>query len=128
MSKQTEAMKLALDALEYSKDSDHPHYEDQIKAITALREALAEQPAQQEPVGYFRVNDYGRWEENENEHGQPFYTPPQAQPAREPLTDEQIMAIGKELGVKCRLGGNPNIDFEYARAIEAAHGITKGNT
>jgi hypothetical protein len=35
------------------------------------------------------------------------------------LSDEEIMAIGRELGVKCRLGGNPNIDFDYARAIEA---------
>lgn len=42
---------------------------------------------------------------------------------RSPLTDEQIMEIGKELGLKCRLGGNPNIDFDYARAIEAAHQI-----
>ena len=42
---------------------------------------------------------------------------------RKPLTDEHIFAIGKELGLKCRLGGNPNIDIDYARAIEAAHGI-----
>jgi hypothetical protein len=35
------------------------------------------------------------------------------------LTDEEIYAIGKELGLKCRLGGNPNIDLDYARAIEA---------
>ena len=42
-------------------------------------------------------------------------------PAREwvGLTDEEIMAIGRELGLKCRLGGNSNIDFDYARAIEA---------
>jgi hypothetical protein len=46
-------------------------------------------------------------------------TPPAAQPAPVPLTDEQIYAIGKELGMKCRLGGNPNIDLDYARAIEA---------
>ena len=51
-----------------------------------------------------------------------YGTPPAAQPAV-PLTDEQIAAIGKELGLKCRLGGNPNIDFDYARAIEAAHQI-----
>jgi hypothetical protein len=49
----------------------------------------------------------------------PLYTTPQ----RKPLTDEQIFAIGKELGLKCRLGGNTNIDIDYARAIEAAHGI-----
>jgi hypothetical protein len=45
-----------------------------------------------------------------------------APPPRQPwvgLTDEQIMAIGRELGIKCRLGGNSNIDFDYARAIEA---------
>jgi hypothetical protein len=50
----------------------------------------------------------------------PLYTTPQQ---RKPLTDEQIFAIGKELGLKCRLGGNTNIDIDYARAIEAAHGI-----
>jgi hypothetical protein len=56
----------------------------------------------------------------------PLYTtPPAAQPAV-PLTDEQIYAIGKELGMKCRFDGNPNIDLDYARAIEASHGITKG--
>jgi hypothetical protein len=49
-----------------------------------------------------------------------LYTTPQQ---RKPLTDEHIFAIGKELGLKCRLGGNTNIDIDYARAIEAAHGI-----
>jgi hypothetical protein len=49
----------------------------------------------------------------------PLYTPP----PRTALGDEQILAIGRELGVRCKLGGNPNIDFDYARAIEAAHGI-----
>jgi hypothetical protein len=50
----------------------------------------------------------------------PLYTTQPAQPAAwVGLTDEQIYAIGKELGMKCRLGGNPNIDIDYARAIEA---------
>jgi hypothetical protein len=35
------------------------------------------------------------------------------------LTDEEIMEIGRKLGVKCRLGGNQNIDFDYSQAIEA---------
>ena len=44
-----EVMKLALEALE-DKQSDDPYpYSLEIKAINALREALAEQPAQQEP-------------------------------------------------------------------------------
>lgn len=42
---------------------------------------------------------------------------------RKPLTDEKIMEICRELGKQCRLGGNPNIEFDYARAIERAHGI-----
>jgi hypothetical protein len=35
------------------------------------------------------------------------------------LTDEEVFAIAKELGLKCSLGGNPNIDIDYAKAIEA---------
>ena len=47
-----------------------------------------------------------------------LYTTP---PKREwvGLTPDEIMEIGRELGLKCRLGGNPNIDFDYANAIEA---------
>jgi len=44
-------MKLALEALETSM---YPQQK-QLQAITALREALAEQPAQQEPFGYGRI-------------------------------------------------------------------------
>jgi hypothetical protein len=46
-----EAMKLALEALEEITDEVFSPYDNKLgKAITALREALAEQPAQQEPV------------------------------------------------------------------------------
>ena len=34
------------------------------------------------------------------------------------LTPEDILAIGRDLGLKCRLGGNKNIDFDYAQAVE----------
>lgn len=56
MSKQIEAMKLALEALktcdvvDYQQDFDSKKVN---KAITALREALAEQPAQQETKELF---------------------------------------------------------------------------
>lgn len=50
MTKQTEAMKLALEALEGALSDDKPYIEKSKQAIVALREALAEQPAQQEPV------------------------------------------------------------------------------
>jgi hypothetical protein len=149
-----EAMKLALEALELEdmacRYAEEPTPEHIAKAITALREALAEQPAQQQPawrtqggiprfkpqpaqqqpVAEITAEDMGRPFNaiRINTHfykeippvGTKLYTRPQA---REPLTDEQIIAIGKELGLKCRLGGNPNIDFDYVRAIEAAHGI-----
>ena len=50
-------------------------------------------------------------------------TTPQAQPAREPLTDEQILEI------KAQFVWTLDFQFgEFARAIEAAHGITKGKT
>jgi len=50
-----EAMKLALEALEryQVKRQDFDRFADE---ITALREALAEQPAQQEPVGSVHVD------------------------------------------------------------------------
>jgi len=34
------------------------------------------------------------------------------------LTQEEILAIGRELGLKCRLGGNPSIDFDYYYVID----------
>ena len=75
-------------------------------------EALAEQPAQQErnfcPRCGKRVGS--------NDWDVHTCTPPQR--TWVDLTDEEIMAIGRGLGAKCRLGGNPNIDFDYARAIE----------
>ncbi len=57
MTKQTEAMKLALEAFEYIEHNYMSLPAPATKAITALREALAEQPAQQEPAavvsGYY---------------------------------------------------------------------------
>jgi len=35
------------------------------------------------------------------------------------LTQDEVLTIGRQLGLKCRLGGNANIDFDYADAIEA---------
>ena len=107
------------------------------KQTEALREARQPAPAtelrEQEPVAYAVYHRMGgskslHWTEQHSDDGDhnqyllvPLYTSPPAQ--RKPLTDKEIMAIGKELGLKCRLGGNSNIDFDYARAIEAAHGI-----
>jgi len=45
-----EAMKLALEALDAALSDDQPYIEKSKQAITALREALADQPAQQETI------------------------------------------------------------------------------
>lgn len=50
--KQTEALKLALEALEIEESQTAYPGRWLTNAITAIREALAEQPAQQEPVVY----------------------------------------------------------------------------
>jgi len=77
------AARLALEALDCIYSPLHVREINKVgAAMSALREALAEQPApvpeahKQEPVGYFSVNDYGRWEENEGTYGEPLYTAP----------------------------------------------------
>lgn len=149
MTTKDEALKQALDALEFSKSylndlSDAYGTSKKAKpgstawhvlrAITACREALA-QKDEQEPLvwmwnlrsdpihkGYYEKHpaSYGIDVSSQKYIWTPLYTAP---PKRKPLTDEEIMQIGRELGVKCVLGGNPSIDFDYARAIERAHGI-----
>ena len=93
MGKQTEAMKLALEALEnhsgnykLSKSECVTHN----AAIDALREALAEQPAQQEPVAWIVEDQSGErleWVSDAHScHGIPtfpLYTSPPAQ--KEPV-------------------------------------------
>lgn len=114
-----EVMQMALDVL------TNKRYAPSIKETTeALRTALA-QP-EPEPVAVWELQE-GGWDTIADAAwmetlpiGTKLYTAP---PQRKPLSDEAIYAIGKELGLKCLLGGNPNIDIDFARAIEAAHGI-----
>ena len=135
MSKQTEALKLALEALEECRRDprlkyEHPYYD---KTITAIREALAEQPA---PVQGWKLVPVEPTPEQIKEGNKVTWPLPCAQvysamlaaapqpappPQRKPLTDEQI--------VKCwgQVSGTRYGYVAFARAIEAAHGI-KENT
>ena len=137
----TEAMKLALEALEMWCPMTATYLNTRDKAITALQEALA-QP-QQEPVAWAIFTNAGnaRMWSTFQPHLQkladaegltitPLYTSPPAQEFvcstglchyRKPLTDAQINAFFE--------GMEPNNGFwlSFARAIEAAHGI-KGDT
>jgi hypothetical protein len=91
----------------------------------------AAQPApEQEPVAWaWRISpNADHWQFSDEPHPEatrkrPLVfgdtTPPAAQRQWVGLTPEEVLAIGKELGLKCKLGGNPNIDFDYAEAIEA---------
>jgi len=121
MTKEREALKLALEALETSM---YPQQK-QLQAITAIKsvkEALAK--PEQEPVAW--MNDstpsgiFARHMEGAKNFGCtiPLYTTP---PQRKPLTEQEIGAILEDINAfGTRL-------YTFARAIEAAHGI-KENT
>jgi hypothetical protein len=102
------------------------------EAITALRAALAQQaePVEQMPVGWL-----------ESPHGafraDPLYKmqfPSQllqwqialytAPPQRKPLTQEQLYALYDEHATHQEEGPAMSGWFDFARAIERAHGIT----
>ena len=93
------------------------------------RARLAEQPAQQEPVAWIcegsssdekHAIDYWPGDIEDIPIGTKLYTTPPAQ--RKPLTDEQIEAIHQSTWIQSTATLN-----DFARAIEAAHGI-KENT
>ena len=146
MSKQTEALKLALEALEESRNAlawfyDSypqdvtekgnellPHVE---TVLTAIREALAEQPAQQqEPVAWRTFDgeggyDYRTYDMNENyakewdkqnpKHKgwvEPLYTSPQPNKPWAGLSTDEIYGMYNEPRSDAEM-------VEFARAIEA---------
>ena len=93
-----EAMKLALDALEDLIPLCDPGFSvcyDVNKAITALREALAEQPAQQEPVAWMTKTG-SVWKTKADETDEPLYTHPPAQRTWVGLSDEEIENLWHE--------------------------------
>ena len=116
-----EALKLALEALK-TIDEAMPFPVAKL-AQAAIKEALA-QP-EQEPYcwtwdewisgGKWRA-EYG-WEKPERQvtNLQPLYT---TSPQRKPLTDEEIATIAKE-----HIAVGTRSFEEFARRIEAAHGI-----
>ena len=122
MDKQTEAMKLALEAItQYLAESPDPSeeaVEGLCDARAMLRKALAEQPAQQEPFGYFKAEPFGWTDCAETDEGAiALYERPLAS---KPLTNEEIEEVWR------RVQANDFHDCvqPFARAIEAAHGIT----
>ena len=120
-----QALELALEALQFALHIGFPESsESQIKkgekayqqhraAITAIKEALA-QP-EQEPVAWTeKVGGIGFKEPMPNTNYKVTAT---IAPQRKPLTDEQIDGIASKFYPR-----SYGLD-EFARAIEAAHGI-----
>ena len=146
MNKQTEALKLALEALERALSDDRPYIVQCKEAITAIREALADSaldrmaenarelgldygPAQkQEPVAYsytsritgaqgFSHHPMPRFIDSESWDIHPLYTSPPASKPWVGLTDEEIIEVIHPL-VMADMADEAT-DYEIARAIEA---------
>ena len=143
MTTQTEALKLALEALENPNSGLVPHKGEwnsrQSIAITAIKEALAKEKAlqalhdenerlglykdayaEQEPMAWISTGPARmiHWTSDKPAYGDdwvPLYT---TSPQRKPLTDEDVERIVREATV-----GEHGIGYTIARAIEAAHGI-----
>jgi len=78
-----ETMKQALEALDAITDdvdgtglNTNMSFDKSLEAITSLRQAI-EQAEKQEPVGYFTINDYDKWEQIDGTSGKPLYEAPQ---------------------------------------------------
>ena len=108
-----QALELALEALEVATTPLAKDRQEVLRAITAIKEALA-QP-EQEPVAWTeKVGGIGFKEPMPNANYKVTAT---IAPQRKPLTDEQIDGIASKFYPR-----SYGLD-EFARAIEAAHGI-----
>ena len=126
MSKTQEALKLALEALEDARtelcewssdvnreDYNNPRLND---AITAIREALAEQPAQQqEPLCTAAMFDDAFLAKSGLDPNTNLYTSPQPNKPWVGLTDEER----GQVYANWRFNGSGSSNLELCRAIEA---------
>jgi hypothetical protein len=116
-----DAMKQALEAMEdHAKQYPHMQKGYTVDAITALRQAI-EQAEQAQPVAWISHSDSLLSWDKFYDHMEPLYTTP---PQRQPLTDEMLLYIYNQLpSWDMDMDKLPRSLREFARAIEAAHGI-----
>jgi hypothetical protein len=114
-----EAMKLALAALELTPANETERYKQQLQARVALRQAI-EQAEQAQPFCYHDGRNIVGKEFADHCDVFPLYTAP---PQRKPLSDLAIADI------YIKWDATPGASMaDFARAIEAAHGIKEKNT
>jgi len=119
---QTEALRLALEALQELENTNSYWWQEVDEAttkkidpaITAIKAALE---AKDEPVAWYRDEDGIRiyYDSKVWDDATPLYTTP---PQRKPLTDEHLEAMAEKYVTNCYFD-----TLKFARAIEAAHGI-----
>ena len=126
---QTEALRMALEALGLTADK----FQKQREAITAVIKALA-QP-EQEPVAIKHMAEWVEYLKRQSDHGQHLRIPSgmsagtcwdlareleqfinTTPPQRKPLSNQKIIEMYNEPRSDAEM-------IEFARAIEAAHGI-----
>lgn len=124
--KKDKALKIALGYLDGTLVTQHiTGYDRKRHVIESIREALAEQPVQQEhdPEWYhfirFGEDCFVPYEGQAPSNATRLYRSP---PASKPLTDEEIAIIAAACG-----GLASDFVVSVARAIEAAHGIKEKN-
>jgi len=121
-----EAMKQAIEALERAAElltRVGLCFKGIDKALTSLRQAIAE-AEKQEPAAYVHRNEYNEYRLEPTDNfkiedlpvGVEVMLYPRPQPKREPLSDEAVMA-------RWPFGNFSSTALEFARSIEAAHGI-----
>jgi hypothetical protein len=117
-----ETLKLALEALEHEANigNDNAYQRER----DALRAAIAEA---EKPVAWMDASETALSWENYLDGMKPLYTtPPAAQ--RQPLTDDRIGQIIEQCKITLVNYCSGEKQTEFARAIEAAHGIKETNT
>ena len=90
------------------------------------KDLKAELDKQGEPVGWFKQDSYGVWQEcwdcSLDPKGIPLYTTPQTKP----LSDEEINKLEEMVYLKAKMRPTQSwwsFTHEFARAIEERHGI-----
>lgn len=129
MTTKDEALKLALDALEFLKSNSPAVTEVQDDAIQACRAALAEQDS--EPEWYHGVDEHGcnrfyhKTEVRPSRFSNELYTTPQTAPAVQPLTAPPMQPVIKDAHGVLRFKANALVDTLYEHGVKTGLGLNE---